>query len=80
MRMTIESTTRMVTINGARPEATPVQCRVWEGHTESGIPVVVLVPRIAVNNGNDTAEFERELLECKAPSADADAFPLRMIL
>ena len=57
-----------------------VKCRIWEGKTASGIPVVVLIPRIAVKNGNDTADFERELVECKEPSADAQAFPLRMIL
>jgi hypothetical protein len=73
MRMTIESTTRMV-------EADGVKCRVWEGRTDGGIPVVVLIPRIAVKNGNDMADFERELQECKAPSADTEAFPLRMIL
>ena len=73
MKITIESTTKIVTADG-------IQCRVWEGVSERGVPVVALVPRIAVKNGNDTSQFEEELRECKAPSADAIAYPLRLIL
>jgi hypothetical protein len=71
--MTIESTTKIVSANG-------IDCRVWEGTTERGVAVVVLIPRIAVKNGQETSQFEAELVEHKAPSADVVAFPLRMIL
>lgn len=71
--MTIESTSRMVEANG-------VMCRVWEGKTERGVEVVVLVPRVAVKEGQDVSQFEAELQETKAPSRDAEVFPLRMIL
>lgn len=73
MKITIESTTKIVNANG-------IDCRVWEGTTERGVQVVVLVPRIAVKNRLDTSQFEAELQEQKAPSAHAEAFPLRMIL
>jgi hypothetical protein len=73
MKITIESTTKIVSANG-------IDCRVWEGISEHGVRVVCLIPRIAVRNGQDTAQFEAELKECRAPSADAEVYPLRMIL
>ena len=73
VKMTIESTSKMVEANG-------VQCRVWEGETAAGVKVVVLIPRIAVKNGQDISHFEAELKETKPPSADVAVFPLRMIL
>lgn len=72
MKMTIESTTTIVNANG-------MDCRVWEGETERGVKVQVLIPRVAVKNGQDTSQFEAELKEHRAPSADL-AFPMRMIL
>jgi hypothetical protein len=60
--MTIESTSKMV-------EASGVQCRVREGETERGVKVVVLIPRVAVKNGQDASQFQAELRETKAPSA-----------
>lgn len=74
MKMTIESTTQMVTADG-------IQCRVWEGQTERGVKVSVLVPRIAVKIGQDMKQFESELQEQRAPSIESqEVFPLRMIL
>ena len=73
MKITIESTTKLV-------EASGVQCRVWEGKTERGVEVVVLIPRIAAKAGQDLSQFEVELQEQRPPSADANVFPLRMIL
>lgn len=74
MKMTIESTTHIVKVNG-------IDCRVWEGETARGIKVQALIPRVAVRNGQDTSQFEAELKEQAAPSTDAiQSFPLRMIL
>ena len=74
MKIQIESTTKVVTING-------VPARVWEGHTESGIPIHCFVTRVAVDKNADCQQFERELQECRAPSPELDAvIPLRMIL
>jgi len=73
MKVTLESTTRIVEIAG-------VPGRVWEGHTESGIPVIAVITRVAVHQSQHT-EFETELRECRAPSdAAVQAIPLRLIL
>lgn len=79
MKITIESTTKTVLIKKYRDDD-GIMCRVWEGVTESGIKVQCLIPRIAPDEGSDLSQFERELQECKAPSVDVQAFPLRMIL
>jgi hypothetical protein len=73
MKITIESTTKIVKADG-------IDCRIWEGKTAAGVEVVCLIPRIAVRNGQDTAQFESELQEQRAPSPDSEAFPLSMIL
>lgn len=76
MKVTLESTTQMTTLSG-------IPARIWEGHTESGIPVHAYVTRIAVASDADTSQFEKELQECRAPSARiADVFKgdMRMIL
>jgi hypothetical protein len=79
MKITIESTSRMVEIsNEAGTSRFPA--RVWEGATESGIKVQCLVTRIAANAGENLEEFEQQLSECRARSVEVEAFPLRMIL
>jgi len=74
LKVTLESTSQIVNASG-------IDCRVWEGETEHGVRVVALIPRLAVKNGQDTAQFEAELQETRAPSIEAQqAYPLRMIL
>ncbi len=73
MKITIESTAKFVEVNG-------VPARIWEGHSESGIPVHCYVTRIAVPLGQDHSQFQRELQEHRAPSAEVAAIPLRLIL
>lgn len=73
MKLTIESTTKLVNANG-------VDCRVWEGVTASGIKVQCLIARVAVADGQDVSQFEAELKQQRPPSAAVEAFPLRMIL
>ncbi len=69
MKITIESTTAIVDLNGE-----PV--RVWQGATEKGLPIVVLVALVGVERAEDCAELERELLEQAPPRADvAELFP-----
>lgn len=79
MKLIIESTTKVVTlrVNGA-----DVAARVWEGQTDSGIPVHCFITRVAVANGKglDHSQFERELAEQRAPSFEVAAIPLRFIL
>ncbi len=73
MKMTIESTTKIVNADG-------IDCRIWEGTTERGVKVICLIPRIAVQNGQDMAQFDEELQEMRAPTAVLEAFPLKLIL
>ncbi len=73
MKIEIESTTKIVQLNG-------VPARIWVGKTESGIPVHCYVTRIAVAKDADASEFERELQEHRAPTPEIEAIPLRMIL
>lgn len=73
MRINLESTTHIVELNG-------VPARIWEGHTDSGIPVHCYVTRIAVAGQHEQTQFQRELQEHKAPSAEIAAIPLRLIL
>lgn len=51
MKAAIEATDVMTTVDG-------VECRVWKGVTERGIPFVAFINRVAVEEPNDTSEFE----------------------
>jgi hypothetical protein len=74
MKITVQSTTRMVEANG-------IPCRVWEGKTERGIKISCLIPRIAVASGDDTSQFEAELTEKPLIASNMpEAFPLKMII
>ena len=73
MKIEIESTTKIVHLNG-------VPARIWEGKTESGIPVHCYVTRISIQKDSDATQFEQELQEHRIPSLEIEAIPLRMIL
>ena len=60
MKLTIESTGVLATVDGVR-------CRTWKGKTESGIEVIVLVHRMMVPAAVDQEPFERELTEQVSP-------------
>lgn len=80
MKITIESTTKTVTLVTPGGE---VPARIWEGTTESGIPIHCLVTRVAVAESQPAAvyqQFEQELKEQRKPSFGLEAIPLRMIL
>jgi hypothetical protein len=64
MKITIESTPELMHVNGL-----PV--RVWAGTTERGTPILALVTRLAVPEGADASELEREL--AKPPTRVRDA-------
>ena len=73
MKITIESTSKVVQLNG-------LPARIWEGFTESGIPVHCYITRIAVQKDLDTSEFEKELQGHRVPSPEIEAIPARMVL
>jgi hypothetical protein len=73
VRLTIEPTTQVVTVNG-------VQTRVWEGQTQNGTPVTLFIARVAVPEGAPAevhAQFARELAEQRPPTV---SWPARLIL
>lgn len=76
MEVTLWNTTKIVEIeiNGA-----VVPARIWEGQTESGIPVHAYITRIAVDKNADTRQFEEELREVASPSLAVSAIPLRLV-
>ena len=73
MRVQLISTSKIVNLNG-------VPSRVWEGETASGIKVHAFITRIAVRQGDNADEFERELLECDQPSPEVQSYPNSLIL
>lgn len=75
MKIKIESTEKIVELNG-------VPARVWEGKTDSEVPVHCFVTRISpqTNDLGLLAAFEKELQETRAPSMDVLSYPLRMVL
>ena len=84
MRITIESTGKIVTLVVGGHE---VPARVWQGATDSGIPVQCFISRIAPEiSVHDpridalAAEFDRELERTAEPRPTVEAIPLRMIL
>ncbi len=84
MKITLESTTRIVDVASHGAEDHSVQGRVWEGVNESGVRVVAVITRIAAHRGigpDKMAEFARDLEECAPPSPMAiEAIPLRLIV
>ena len=76
MTITLEPTEKIVKFND-------VPSRIWEGTTLDGIPVICFITRIAVALDQPREVHERfavELREQRTPSAEAESFPLRMIL
>lgn len=78
MKLTIKSTTKIVQL--VTEDGGHVNARVWEGTTESNIPVHVMITRVAVKNDQDCTQFEKELAEQRAPSFEVQSIPLRFIL
>lgn len=76
MKVRLQSTTKIVDVevNGA-----VVPARIWEGETDSGIPVHAFITRIGVDREQDTRQFEAELQECATPSAPIQALPGRLV-
>lgn len=70
MKITLESTSQIVQLNG-------VNCRVWEGKSEGGARLTAFIVRVAVDPDGDASELERELKAQRAPSV---AWPPGMVL
>lgn len=59
MKITIENTNTIVQLF---VDGREIPARVWVGHTESGIPVQMLVTHVAVERSERQEEFQTELL------------------
>lgn len=78
MRVTLESTSKIVTIVVDGKE---VPARIWEGVTAKGVPCHAYITRILVHKDEDNAEFERDLQEHRPPSPEIDAaIPNRFVV
>lgn len=82
MKVTLESTTKVVHLvvegdDGTRRE---VPARIWEGETANGIRCHAYITRIAVADGLDAGEFQRELVEHRRPTPEIQAIPIRLII
>ena len=80
MKVTLEPTTKIVTLQTPSGE---VPARIWEGTTESGMPVHAYITRIAIDKDAPQEvheQFQTELQEQKAPSAAIQSIPLKLIL
>lgn len=84
MKITIESTSKIVelVVNVAS-----VHARVWQGETESGVPVQAYITRIAPEISKSdpridelTVQFEDELTRRADPRPTVEAIPLRLII
>jgi hypothetical protein len=80
VKITIENTSKItkLVIGGV-----DVPARIWQGETDTGIPVQVYITRIAPEIPQDDSrneQFSRELQETAAPRPTVVAIPLRMIL
>jgi hypothetical protein len=74
MEITIHSTTKLVQIND-------VPARIWEGHTEGGVPIHCYITRLAVDiEHQEIFEQESDLQEHSAPSPAVQAIDFRLIL
>ena len=73
MKINIESTTKIVNLNG-------IPVRVWEGKTESGIKIHAFITRVAVGKDEDCTQFEKELKECIPPTKEIESYPMSMII
>lgn len=75
MTLTIHSTSKIVHLDG-----TPM--RLWEGVTETGVPVHCFIARVAIpadSTPDQRRDFENDLKECRAPTPEIQAIPFRLL-
>ena len=77
MKLQIESTTKIVQLV---VDGKTIPARLWQGHTDSGVPMHAFITRVAVDKQENAAEFERDLQEQAVPRAEFDVYPLRLVL
>ena len=73
MKITIESTTKIVELDG-------IPARIWEGQTDNGIPVIAFIPRIATPDLHRAKDFAVQLQDCRAPLPVGSAIASDLVL
>lgn len=74
MEIKLQNTTKIVHING-------VPARIWEGHTAKGVRILAFITRVAVPDGEDASELERELQETPPVTPEmGQVFDPRLVL
>ncbi len=81
MKITVENTDSIVTLDiGGKS----VPARIWEGTTDTGVPVVAFITRIYPHTHDDeaNARFSAELIETKKPTFEpfSRGIPLRFFI
>lgn len=76
MRVQLQPTTQVVTINGT------VKGRVWYGTTDNGVPVQAVITRVAcdVEHQEENERLAASLEECSEPCPEPRAFDMRFVL
>lgn len=72
MELKVESTSRTIVYDG-------VPCRLWEGLSEKGVPVFMLVVATVVPSAFEQSEFDRALRRFKPPSPFARSLPINLL-
>lgn len=73
MKVTLEPTSLMVTVNG-------VPCRVWQGQTESGLQIHAHIALVGTDERAEAPELEAALQQVATPRAELAGYPLRLVL
>ncbi len=80
MKVALESTDLIIKIKSHRHDGVEIEARVWEGVTESGIPIQAMICQLAVQDSQRQDEFTAELIERPRPPAQPQAWPLRYFI
>ncbi len=77
MKITIESTDTIVEL---RHNMQDIPARIWEGTTESGVPVIAFITRISPQTLDAEANerFATELKECRKPTYEPFAHGINL--
>jgi len=80
MKIIIQNTDKIVELDGEGFRGVPA--RIWEGETESGVPVTCFITRIVPKTRDEAvnAQFAAELREVKTPTQYAEGIPSRMFI
>ncbi len=77
MKIAIESTSKMVVLKDSAL-ADGVECRVWEGVSDTGIEILCLMANITTKLSHDINRLSVEFINHREPSGRTARLPRRM--